>query len=117
MRISEAPAIPYDHCVNDTVIIFYDLVYNPAKTLCFFKSAEEEQGADHYRTVHEMLMIQAEESWRVWNEQAINNKQFLQKKILIVSLPMLSIVIFSLLCQEQRSIFSVVRNHNKPFLF
>jgi shikimate dehydrogenase len=61
-NVDEAPAIPYG-CLGDSHYL-YDLVYNPAKTL-FLKRGEEkgavtENGAD-------MLVIQAEASWDIWN--------------------------------------------------
>ena len=61
-NVDEAPAIPYG-CLGDNHYL-YDLVYNPAKTL-FLKRGEEkgaviENGAD-------MLVIQAEASWDIWN--------------------------------------------------
>lgn len=43
----------------------YDLVYNPQKTL-FLKKGEE-KGATVENGL-EMLIIQAEENWRIWNE-------------------------------------------------
>jgi len=60
--VDVAPAIPYDSLGEDHYL--YDLVYNPAKTL-FLKRGEEkgavtENGAD-------MLVIQAEASWDIWN--------------------------------------------------
>jgi shikimate dehydrogenase len=56
------PAIPY-HAATPAHY-FYDLVYNPVKTL-FLQKAEEQgavicNGAD-------MLVLQAEENWRIWN--------------------------------------------------
>ncbi len=57
------PDIPYD-AISETHFLF-DLVYNPAKTL--FLQKGEEQGAS-IRNGYEMLVIQAEESWRIWNE-------------------------------------------------
>jgi shikimate dehydrogenase len=42
----------------------YDLIYNPAKTL-FLKKGEE-QGAT-VSNGQEMLELQAEENWRIWN--------------------------------------------------
>jgi shikimate dehydrogenase len=43
---------------------FFDLVYNPARTV-FLKKAGE-RGAV-VENGHEMLLLQAEESWRIWN--------------------------------------------------
>lgn len=62
-NIVEAPPIPY-HALNSAHYLF-DLVYNPAKTL--FLQKGEEQGAA-IKNGYEMLVLQAEESWRIWNE-------------------------------------------------
>jgi shikimate dehydrogenase len=62
-NVVEAPPIPY-HALNSTHYLF-DLVYNPAKTL--FLQKGEEQGAA-IKNGYEMLVLQAEESWRIWNE-------------------------------------------------
>ena len=56
------PDIPYQF-ISDKHFL-YDLVYNPAKTL--FLQKGEEQGAA-IKNGEEMLMLQAEESWRIWN--------------------------------------------------
>lgn len=56
------PDIPYQ-ALNDNYLL-YDLVYNPAKTL-FLKKGEE-RGAT-IKNGEEMLTIQAEESWKIWN--------------------------------------------------
>ncbi len=58
------PDIPY-HLVTENHLL-YDLVYNPAKTL--FLQKGEEQGAA-IKNGEEMLMIQAEESWKIWNAE------------------------------------------------
>ncbi|MFZ6022929.1 MAG: shikimate dehydrogenase family protein [Bacteroidota bacterium] len=62
-QVDAYPAIPYQwissqhHC--------FDLIYNPAETIFLQKAksagASTQNGA-------EMLVIQAEESWRIWNE-------------------------------------------------
>jgi shikimate dehydrogenase len=61
-NVDFAPAIPYTSLGASHYL--YDLVYNPGKTL-FLKRGEEkgaitENGAD-------MLVIQAEASWDIWN--------------------------------------------------
>lgn len=63
-QVDDCPPIPYQwinqqhHC--------FDLIYNPAETLFLQKAkaagATTQNGA-------EMLVIQAEESWRIWNEK------------------------------------------------
>mgnify|MGYP002778114435 CR=1 FL=1 len=45
--------------------LLYDLVYNPAETL--FLRRGKEAGAI-IKNGYEMLVLQAEESWRIWNE-------------------------------------------------
>ncbi len=57
------PRIPYQH-ISDRHLL-YDLVYNPAKTL--FLQKGEEKGAV-IKNGEEMLTLQAEESWRIWNQ-------------------------------------------------
>lgn len=61
-NIDEAPPIPY-HFITSNHLLF-DLIYNPKQTL-FLKKGEE-RGA---KTANgsEMLILQAEESWRIWN--------------------------------------------------
>lgn len=57
------PGILYNCLTNEHYL--YDLVYNPATTLFLTKGAEKgaitKNGSD-------MLIIQAEESWKIWNE-------------------------------------------------
>lgn len=61
-KIEEAPAIPY-HLITPEHLLF-DLTYNPDKTL-FLKKGEE-KGA-RISNGSEMLILQAEESWKIWN--------------------------------------------------
>lgn len=56
------PSLPYEAVTED--FLFYDLVYNPAKTA--FLEAAEQQGAV-IKNGADMLIIQAEESWKIWN--------------------------------------------------
>jgi shikimate dehydrogenase len=63
-NVVEAPPIPY-HALSSKHYLF-DLVYNPAKTL--FLQKGEEKGAV-IKNGYEMLVLQAEESWRIWNEE------------------------------------------------
>ena len=56
------PDIPYKFVTNKHLL--FDLVYNPARTI--FLQKGEGQGAT-IRNGEEMLMLQAEESWRIWN--------------------------------------------------
>lgn len=62
-NIIEAPQIPYQALTSQHYL--YDVVYNPSKTLFLHKG--EEQGAI-IKNGYEMLVLQAEESWRIWNE-------------------------------------------------
>lgn len=56
------PSIPY-HALGPHHLL-YDLVYNPAKTV--FLQKGEERGAA-IMNGERMLMLQAEENWRIWN--------------------------------------------------
>ncbi len=58
----QAPDIPYEFL--STRHYLYDLVYKPAKTL--FLQKGEEAGAV-IQNGYEMLLIQAEASWKIWN--------------------------------------------------
>jgi shikimate dehydrogenase len=63
-NVDEAPPIPYQYLSSHHLL--FDLVYNPAKTK--FLQKGEEQGAS-IANGHEMLILQAEESWRIWNAE------------------------------------------------
>ena len=56
------PPIPYEYLTKRHLL--FDLVYNPAKTK--FLEKGEKQGA-LVKNGHEMLILQAEENWRIWN--------------------------------------------------
>ena len=56
--------IPYEYVTPDHYL--FDLIYNPDKTLFLRKG--EERGA-MIKNGYEMLVIQAEESWKIWTEQ------------------------------------------------
>ena len=60
--IDNCPDIPYSALSEKHLL--YDLIYNPAKTL--FLANGEKQGAV-IKNGEEMLAIQAEESWNIWN--------------------------------------------------
>ena len=62
-KVDDAPAIPY-HLLSNQHYLF-DLVYNPAKTK--FLSLGEQHGAA-IENGFEMLVLQAEENWKIWNE-------------------------------------------------
>ncbi len=61
-HVDEAPDLPYESLTPEHYL--YDLVYNPDKTLFLQKGEEQgaaiENGAD-------MLVIQADASWDIWN--------------------------------------------------
>jgi shikimate dehydrogenase len=61
--VESCPAIPYEAIGPQHLL--YDLVYNPALTL-FLKNGQE-RGA-RIKNGEEMLRIQAEESWKIWNQ-------------------------------------------------
>ncbi len=60
---NQDPPIPYKAITSHHLL--YDLIYNPAKTK--FLQHGEAQGAQ-IMNGYEMLLAQAEESWRIWNE-------------------------------------------------
>jgi len=62
-NINDCPEIPYKYLTSQHYL--YDLIYNPADTL--FLQRGRQQGAIT-KNGEEMLRIQAEESWRIWNE-------------------------------------------------
>ena len=61
-NVDEYPDIPYEEITHQHLL--FDLVYNPEKTL-FLKKGEE-QGA-RIKNGYEMLVLQAERSWEIWN--------------------------------------------------
>lgn len=63
-HIEEAPPLPYEKGVN-SAHIFFDLIYNPEETR-FMKLAAA-QGAS-VKNGYEMLIGQALEAWRIWND-------------------------------------------------
>lgn len=61
-NVTDAPDIPYSLLGSRHHL--YDLIYNPAETL--FLAKGRKQGAT-VQNGQEMLVLQAEESWRIWN--------------------------------------------------
>ncbi len=61
-KTNECPAIPYQ-CITPQHYLF-DLVYNPPLTQFLLKG--KEQGAS-IKNGYDMLTIQAEENWKIWN--------------------------------------------------
>lgn len=62
-RLQEAPNLPFENMNKSHYL--YDLIYNPAKTL--FLEKGEAFGAN-IKNGYEMLVLQAEKSWEIWNE-------------------------------------------------
>ncbi|MFY7898705.1 MAG: shikimate dehydrogenase family protein [Chitinophagaceae bacterium] len=61
-KVDEAPALPYEF-ITDKHYLF-DLVYNPSETL-FLQKGKRAGAAT--QNGYEMLVIQAEENWKIWN--------------------------------------------------
>jgi shikimate dehydrogenase len=61
-KVDKCPDIPYEFLTDKHLL--YDLIYNPEETLFLRKG--KEQGAV-IKNGYEMLEIQAEESWKIWN--------------------------------------------------
>ena len=49
--------------------LLYDLIYNPEKTLFLKKGAEHGAAT---KNGYEMLLLQAEKSWEIWNSKGKN---------------------------------------------
>ena len=62
--INVCPELPYQFLTPNHYL--FDLIYNPEKTL--FLQKGEKRGASIING-HEMLIIQAEESWKIWSEE------------------------------------------------
>ncbi len=60
--VDECPPLPYEALTSRHYL--FDLIYNPARTL--FLRQGEGRGAT-VENGQEMLILQAEESWRIWN--------------------------------------------------
>lgn len=61
-NIENAPAIPYQYLTNKHLL--YDLIYNPEETK--FLQEGKKRGAS-IKNGLEMLELQAEKSWEIWN--------------------------------------------------
>jgi len=66
-NIDKCPDIPYEAIAPGHVL--YDLIYNPEETL--FLQKGREQGAVT-KNGAEMLVLQAEKSWEIWNDRKNN---------------------------------------------
>lgn len=62
-NISEKP--PVDYGKIEAKSIFYDLTYNPSKT-AFLKAGLKQNGI--IKNGFEMLQLQADKSWEIWNQ-------------------------------------------------
>ncbi len=60
--IDSLPLIPYDNL--STHHFLYDIVYNPAKTR-FLEEGEKRKA--HIKNGYDMLINQADESWKIWS--------------------------------------------------
>lgn len=62
-NVNECPDIPYDAITSKHIL--YDLIYNPEQTK--FLSCGDIKGATTINGL-EMLKLQAEKSWKIWNK-------------------------------------------------
>ena len=61
-NIEDRPSIPYEYLSDKHIV--YDLIYNPFESA--FLKAGKQQGA-LIKNGLEMLELQAEKSWEIWN--------------------------------------------------
>ena len=61
-HFDECPNLPYDSI--DVSFLLYDLIYNPEETLFLRKGKEKDATV---KNGLEMLLLQAEEGWNIWN--------------------------------------------------
>lgn len=66
-NVHECPPIPYEYITERHLL--YDLIYNPEQTL-FLKQGHDAGAAT--KNGYEMLVLQAERSWEIWNSNKIN---------------------------------------------
>lgn len=62
-NIEECPPIPYDFFTEDHIA--FDLIYNPEETT-FLKKAKAKNAQT--KNGYEMLVLQAEKGWKIWNK-------------------------------------------------
>ncbi|WP_185213249.1 shikimate dehydrogenase family protein [Sphingobacterium mizutaii] len=62
-KTEECPALPYYAISSEHLL--YDLIYNPEETL-FLKKGKEKGAA--IKNGYEMLVLQAEKNWEIWNQ-------------------------------------------------
>jgi shikimate dehydrogenase len=61
-NIEEAPSLPYEFITNRHLM--FDLIYNPQETK-FLKEGRNKKAVS--KNGYEMLQLQAEKSWEIWN--------------------------------------------------
>jgi len=66
-KVDECPPIPYEFITNRHLL--YDLIYNPEETL--FLQKGKAKGAA-IKNGFEMLVLQAERSWHIWQSNKVN---------------------------------------------
>ena len=64
--VHEFPPLPYDAITPEHFL--FDLIYNPEETL-FLKKGKEQRAVT--QNGYDMLVYQAEESWRIWNQEIL----------------------------------------------
>lgn len=62
-KVEDFPPIPYRYITSEHLL--YDLIYNPSKTMFLLQG--EKKGA-RICNGEQMLILQAEASWKIWNE-------------------------------------------------
>lgn len=62
--INDCPPIPYEAVTDEHLL--YDLIYNPEQTLFLQKGANAGAAT---KNGHEMLILQAEKAWQIWNSK------------------------------------------------
>lgn len=62
-NVDQCPDIPYQYITADHLL--YDLIYNPEETL-FLKKGKEKGAA--IKNGYEMLVLQAEKNWQIWQK-------------------------------------------------
>ena len=65
-NMGDSPEIPY-HFLNENHLL-YDLIYNPEETL-FLKNGKKQNA--QIKNGKEMLLLQADKSWEIWNDKNI----------------------------------------------
>ncbi len=63
-HVDNCPLIPYEGLTEQHFL--YDLVYNPEKTLFLMKG---ESAGSNIKNGNDMLVLQAEKSWEIWNQK------------------------------------------------